>query len=90
MATKKSGGTVKNGRDSAPKYLGVKLFEGQRVKTGNVIIRQRGTQFAAGRGTSLGKDYTIFATRDGKISFTAKRKTNYAGQKREIKTVSVI
>ena len=89
MSTKKSGGTTKNGRDSQPKYLGVKLFSGESVKTGNVILRQRGTQFVAGNGTDLGKDHTIFATRDGKVSFGLRRKTNYDGSRKQVKVVSV-
>lgn len=90
MSTKKSGGTVKNGRDSNPKYLGVKLSAGQIVKTGNVILRQRGTQFFAGEGTDLGNDYTIFATRDGKVAFGERNKTNFDGRKRRVKVVSVV
>jgi large subunit ribosomal protein L27 len=90
MSTKKSGGTTKNGRDSGPQYLGVKLYEGEKAQTGSVIIRQRGTQFAAGTGTSLGKDYTVFATREGKVKFATKRKTNFDGSRRSVKTVSVI
>lgn len=90
MSTKKSGGTVKNGRDSAPKYLGVKLYTGQNVKTGNVIVRQRGTKIFPGVGTRLGKDYTIFAKRDGQVKFEEKRKTDYDGEKRRVKTVKVV
>jgi large subunit ribosomal protein L27 len=89
MSTKKSGGTTKNGRDSGPQYLGVKLFAGETVKTGNIILRQRGTRFVAGTGVDLGKDHTIFATRDGKVSFGARRKTNYDGSKRSVKVVNV-
>jgi large subunit ribosomal protein L27 len=90
MATKKSGGTVKNGRDSGPQYLGVKLFAGETAKTGNIILRQRGTQFVAGVGVDLGKDHTIFATRDGKVSFNTCRKTNYDGSKRSVKVVNIV
>lgn len=90
MSTKKSGGTTKNGRDSAPKYLGVKLAGGEMAKSGSVIIRQRGTPFVAGAGTGLGKDHTIYALRDGKVSFVTVRKTNYDGQKKRVKSVRVI
>lgn len=89
MSTKKSGGTTKNGRDSGPQYLGVKLFAGEVARTGNIILRQRGTQFVAGQGVELGKDHTVFATRDGKVSFGHRRKTNYDGSKRSVKVVNV-
>ena len=69
MAHKKGLGSSKNGRDSKPKYLGVKMFEGQTVNPGNIIVRQRGTKFRPGPGTLIGRDHTIFAIRQGKISF---------------------
>ena len=69
MSTKKAGGTAKNLRDSQPKYLGVKKTAGQQVKTGNIIVRQRGTRIEAGKGVSVGKDHTLFATTDGKVEF---------------------
>ena len=69
MAHKKGLGSSKNGRDSNPKYLGVKMFEGQTVKPGNIIVRQRGTKFRPGPGTDLGRDHTIFAVRPGTILF---------------------
>ena len=65
MAHKKGLGSSKNGRDSNPKYLGVKMFEGQAAKPGNIIVRQRGTKFRPGPGTLIGRDDTIFAVRDG-------------------------
>ena len=71
MAHKKGGGSSRNGRDSKPKYLGVKVFAGQVVPAGSIIVRQRGTRFRPGPGTGLGRDHTIFATRDGKVSFHA-------------------
>lgn len=89
MSTKKSGGTTKNGRDSGPQYLGIKLFTGEVAKTGNIILRQRGTKFVAGDGTDLAKDHTVFAVRDGKVSFGIRRKTNYDGSKRSVKVVNV-
>jgi large subunit ribosomal protein L27 len=73
MAHKKAGGSSRNGRDSNPKMLGVKLFGGESVAGGNVIIRQRGTKFYAGEGVGMGKDHTLFALRDGRVSF----KTGY-------------
>lgn len=69
MAHKKAGGSTRNGRDSNPKYLGVKLFGGQAVEAGNIIVRQRGTQFHAGRGVGVGRDHTLFALTDGKVEF---------------------
>ena len=69
MAHKKGLGSSKNGRDSNPKYLGVKMFEGQTVKPGNIIVRQRGTKFRPGPGTDLGRDHTIFAVRPGTVLF---------------------
>ena len=69
MAHKKGMGSVKNGRDSKPKYLGVKIFAGQDVKAGQVIVRQRGSRFRPGPGTNIGRDDTIFALRDGKAEF---------------------
>lgn len=69
MAHKKAGGSTRNGRDSNPKYLGVKLFGGQVVGAGNIIVRQRGTQFHPGRNVGLGRDHTLFALIDGKVEF---------------------
>jgi large subunit ribosomal protein L27 len=69
MAHKKGLGSSKNGRDSNPKYLGVKIFSGQNVKAGQIIVRQRGTRFRPGSGTQIGRDDTIFAVRDGKADF---------------------
>ena len=69
MAHKKGLGSSRNGRDSNPKMLGVKIFSGQDVKTGMIIVRQRGTRFKAGPGAGVGRDDTIFALRDGKVAF---------------------
>jgi len=69
MAHKKGQGSVKNGRDSQSKRLGVKKFGGQQVIAGNIIIRQRGTKWVPGAGVGLGKDYTIFAVTDGTVRF---------------------
>ncbi len=72
MAHKKGQGSVKNGRDSVSKRLGVKKFGSQHVVAGNIIIRQRGTKFIPGRGVGLGRDYTIFALIDGTVRFDGK------------------
>jgi large subunit ribosomal protein L27 len=69
MAHKKGLGSSRNGRDSNPKMLGVKVFAGQRVGGGEIIVRQRGTRFRAGDGAGLGRDHTIFATRPGVVEF---------------------
>jgi large subunit ribosomal protein L27 len=69
MAHKKGLGSSRNGRDSNPKMLGVKVFAGQQVRAGSIIVRQRGTRFRPGMGTGLGRDDTIFALRDGRVEF---------------------
>jgi large subunit ribosomal protein L27 len=69
MAHKKGLGSSKNGRDSNPQYLGVKIFAGQDVRAGQIIVRQRGSKFRPGPGTDIGKDDTIFAIRDGVAEF---------------------
>ncbi|MEO8672976.1 MAG: 50S ribosomal protein L27 [Tahibacter sp.] len=72
MAHKKGVGSSRNGRDSNPKYLGVKVYGGEAINAGNIILRQRGTQFHPGTGVGLGRDYTIFAKIDGKVEFSVK------------------
>ena len=69
MAHKKGLGSSKNGRDSNPKFLGVKMFDGQAAVPGNIIVRQRGTRFNPGPGTDMGRDHTIFAVREGTVAF---------------------
>lgn len=72
MAHKKAGGSSKNGRDSQSKRLGVKLFGGQSVRAGNILVRQRGTKFHAGTNVGLGRDHTLFAKVDGNVRFEKK------------------
>ena len=72
MAHKKGVGSSRNGRDSNPKYLGVKMYGGQAIEAGNIIVRQRGTQFHAGYGVGMGKDHTLFAKVDGVVKFEVK------------------
>ena len=72
MAHKKGVGSSRNGRDSNPKYLGVKIFGGQSIEAGNIIVRQRGTQFHPGPGVGLGRDHTLFALVDGTVEFSTK------------------
>ena len=69
MAHKKGGGSTRNGRDSKPKMLGVKVFGGQSIPAGSIIVRQRGTKFHPGANVGVGKDHTLFALVDGKVSF---------------------
>ena len=82
MAHKKGAGSTKNGRDSHSKRLGVKIYGGQSVKAGNIIVRQRGTVHKPGKNVGIGKDHTLFALVDGSVSFSLK------GSRRK-KTVSV-
>lgn len=89
MAHRKAGGTARNLRDSNPKYLGTKLYDGQAAQAGSVIIRQRGTKILAGAGTRLGKDHTIFADREGTVKFSSKRQTKFDGTTLRKKVVSV-
>lgn len=77
MAHKKAGGSTRNGRDSNPKYLGIKRYGGQIVLAGNILLRQRGTKFHPGRNVGIGKDHTLYALIDGEVQFGfkgAKRK----------------
>ena len=73
MASKKGVGSTRNGRDSNPKYLGVKLFGGEKAISGNIIIRQRGTKFHPGDNVGIGKDHTLFATSNGTVKFEQRR-----------------
>ncbi|USE37294.1 MULTISPECIES: 50S ribosomal protein L27 [Endozoicomonas] len=72
MAHKKAGGSTRNGRDSESKRLGVKIFGGQAIQAGAIIVRQRGTKFHAGANVGIGKDHTLFAKTDGKVVFEVK------------------
>ena len=76
MAQKKGGGSTRNGRDSQPKMLGVKVFGGQQISAGSIIVRQRGTKFHAGPNVGMGKDHTLFALIDGAVSFAIKGALN--------------
>jgi len=76
MAQKKGGGSTRNGRDSKPKMLGVKVYGGQVISAGAIIVRQRGTKFHAGTNVGMGKDHTLFALIDGQVSFAIKGENN--------------
>ncbi len=90
MATKKAGGSAKNLTDSNPQYLGVKLYAGEKAKTGNIIVRQRGTKFVVGKNTALGKDHTIFAMKDGLVKFRSIRKIRFDGSTVRRQAVDVV
>jgi len=89
MAHRKAGGTAKNLRDSQPKYLGIKLSDGQKAQSGSIIVRQRGTVFMAGNNVGLGRDHTLFALKDGTVKFGSRRKTSFNGTSSVKKVVSV-
>lgn len=89
MAHKKAGGSTTNLRDSQPKRLGVKKYAGEKVVSGNIIIRQRGTDVKPGKGVMIGKDYTIFAVTDGFVKFTSKKVPRYTGEIKSQKYVHV-
>ena len=76
MAQKKGGGSTRNGRDSQPKMLGVKVYGGQVVPAGSIIVRQRGTRFHAGPNVGMGRDHSLFALVDGTVSFSVKGALN--------------
>jgi large subunit ribosomal protein L27 len=85
MAHKKGGGSSRNGRDSESKRLGVKMFGGQEVIAGNILVRQRGTKFRAGKNVGIGRDHTLYALVDGKVAFT-KSTVN----RKERKVISIV
>lgn len=90
MAHTKSAGSTKYGRDSQPKYLGVKKFDGECVHIGDILIRQRGSKFIAGTGVKKGGDDTLFSLAVGKVKFTTKRKNNFDGSTKRIHVVNVL
>jgi large subunit ribosomal protein L27 len=77
MAHRKAGGSAKNLNDSKPKYLGTKLYAGEKAQAGSVIIRQRGTKILPGKNVGTGRDHTLFALKDGIVKFGTKRKVNF-------------
>jgi large subunit ribosomal protein L27 len=90
MAHRKAQGSTRNLRDSNPKYLGTKLYAGEKAKPGSVIIRQRGTKIMAGPGVAMGSDHTLYAVRIGVVQFKNKRKKNFDGSISVHKMVAVI
>ena len=89
MAHRKSGGSIQLGRDSISKRLGVKIFGGQKVYKGNVIVRQRGTKFHPGKNVKRGEDDTLFAIKDGVVKFAFKKVKSYTGKLARRRFVSV-
>lgn len=89
MAKTKATGVTKLGRDSQPKYLGVKLFTGERAKAGSIIVRQRGTKFLPGKNVKRGGDDTLYALKEGAVYFTTKRKKRFDNKQKVVKIVEV-
>ncbi|OGZ19089.1 MAG: 50S ribosomal protein L27 [Candidatus Nealsonbacteria bacterium RBG_13_38_11] len=89
MAKTKAAGSTKLGRDSRPKYLGIKLFEGQKAKAGAIIVRQRGTKFFPGKNVRRGNDDTLFALKEGLVKFRTKKKKNFDSSQRVVKIVDI-
>ena len=89
MATTKASGTTRLGRYSEAKRLGVKLFAGQNAKPGDIIIRQRGTKFIAGKNVRRGSDDTLYSVAKGIVQFSTKNKTRFDGNRRKVKVVNV-
>jgi large subunit ribosomal protein L27 len=89
MATTKSAGSTRLGRDSAPKYLGVKIAAGQAVKAGQILVRQRGTHFFPGKNVAQGGDNTLFAKDKGVVRFQTKRRKSFDNSQKLVKFVSV-
>jgi len=92
MATKKAGGSSKNGRDSNPKYLGIKVTPGDFARVGSVLVRQRGSDVLPGKNVSMGRDHTLFAIKDGRVILTYKRHTHFDNKviKKKVLSVAVV
>ncbi len=90
MAHKKSAGVTKNGRDSQPKYLGVKVQHGAPISHGSIIIRQRGTDVMPGKNVGMGKDHTLYALKDGTVEFARKRKIHFDNRVIRKKIVHIV
>jgi len=90
MAHKKAGGSTSNGRDSQSKRLGVKIYGGQTVISGNIIVRQRGTKFYPGANVGMGNDHTLFALKDGIVQFKEKRMKKFDGRRFKETFVNIV
>ena len=89
MAKTKSASSSTLGRDSQPKYLGIKLSHGQKTKAGQILVRQRGTKFRAGKNVGQGGDDTLFALKAGVVQFVTKRRKRFDGSRRTVKIVNI-
>ena len=89
MAKTKAAGSSRLGRDSQPKYLSIKLFEGEKVKPGQIILKQRGTKFLPGKNVRKGSDYCLYAVKEGKVKFATKKKISFDRSKTLVKVVNV-
>jgi len=90
MAHKKAAGTTKNGRDSNPRFLGVKITDGDIAQVGSIIVRQKGANIMSGRNTKMGKDYTVYAVKEGTVKFSSKRKMSFDSKVEKKGIVSII
>ena len=89
MAHRKAGGSAKSLRDSKAKYLGIKRGDGQKIRTGEILVRQRGLSILPGKDVGIGKDYTLIALRDGIVRFIQRRKTNFTGKTKNRTMVTI-
>ena len=90
MAKTKAAGATKLGRDSQPKYLGIKIFEGEKAKAGSIIVRQRGTKFFPGKNVRKGGDDTLYALKEGVVHFVTKRKRGFNNSQKKVKIVNIL
>lgn len=90
MAHTKAAGSSQNARDSQAKYLGIKLYAGEKAKPGAILVRQRGTKIIPGNGVRIGKDDTIYAIKGGVVKYEIKRKIRFDGSKKQVHRVSVV
>ncbi len=90
MAHAKSGGSTQLGRDSASKRLGIKRSDGQAVKTGEILVRQRGSKYIAGRNVGRGGDDTLYALKNGAVKFLSRKKTRFDGSRRYVKVITIV
>ena len=90
MAHTKSSGATRLGRDSGPQYLGAKKYDGEQVRPGNIIVRQRGSTIVPGANVRQGKDYTLYAVADGTVKFSERRKVRFDGTMRRVKVANVL
>ena len=90
MSHVKAGGSAKNLKDSNPKFLGTKLYDGQKAKVGSIIVRQRGTKILAGKNVKVGRDHTLFSMKEGIVKFSETRKKKFDGSEKRLKVANVV